>query len=233
VPAVATTVLLIDDDLATVKDVHSVLAREGYRVDHVLPGVPAIRHMLVDEPDLVILSINRPDGEWKFCRQLVTFLDRPLFLLLSSGNELDRVKGLELGADDCMVKPVLTVEFVARVRALLRRWLAVDTRLQRRLFVDGDLRVDLTRREVRLNSEPVKLTAKQFEVLCCLIRHLEEVVPHETLMLEVWGPDRTVCDDILKQYIHQLRRKLEPDPHRPKRIVTWRGEGYTLRRLAA
>jgi two-component system, OmpR family, KDP operon response regulator KdpE len=233
VPTAKASILLIDDDQATAKDMHSVLAGEGYRVDEMPPGLPAIRQMLKEEPDLVILGINRPDGEWQFCRQLLTFLDRPLFLLLASANEVHRAKGLDLGADDCMVKPVLTVEFVARVRALLRRWSGEVPPLQRSLFVDGDLRVDLTRREVRLNNEPVALTKRQFKVLSCLIRHLEETVPSETLLREVWGQDRTVCNDVLKQYIYQLRQKLEPDPHRHQRIVVRRGEGYRLKRLAA
>jgi two-component system, OmpR family, KDP operon response regulator KdpE len=227
------TILLIDDDQATAREVHAVLAGEGYRVDQMPPGLPAIRHMLKAEPDLVILGINGPDGEWQFCRQLLTFLDRPLFLLLASADEVQRAKGLDLGADDCMVKPVLTIEFVARVRALLRRWSGEVPPLQRSLFVDGDLKVDLTRREVRLNNEPVALTKRQFKVLSCLIRHLEETVPSETLLREVWGQDRTVGDDVLKQYIYRLRQKLEPDPHQHQRIVATRGEGYRLERLAA
>jgi DNA-binding response OmpR family regulator len=231
-PTRTTTILLIEDDLATIRDVYPVLGREGYRVDHVLPGLSAIRKVLVDEPDLVILGIQKSAREWDFCRQLVTFLDRPLFLLLSSANELDRAKGLELGADDCMAKPVLTVEFVARVRALLRRGSSESSGRQRSFFVDGDLVVDLTQREVRLNGEPVALSAKQFCILACLVRYVEDVVSLETILLEVWGPNHKASGYNLKPHIHHLRQKLEPDPHRPRRIVTQRGEGYMLRRIA-
>jgi two-component system KDP operon response regulator KdpE len=232
-PAVATKILLIDDDLATVRDLHPVLVREGYWVDHILPGLSAIRKMLVDQPDLVILGIHKPNGEWEFCRQLVAFLDGSLLLLLSSANELERAKGLELGADDCMTKPVLTVEFVARVRALLRRRSREGSQPRRSFFVDGDLVVDLTRREVRLNDEPLVLSAKEFRILACLVRHVGHIVSHETLLLEVWGPDRKASGYNLKPHIHHLRRKLEADPHRPRRIVTQRGEGYMLRRVTA
>ena len=232
-PAEATTILLIDDDLATVRDVHPVLVREGYRVNHILLGLPAIRRMLVEQPDLVILGIHELNGEWEFCRQLVAFLDGPLLLLLSSANELDRAKGLELGADDCMTKPVPTVEFVARVRALLRRGSPEGSRRPWSFFMDGDLVVDLTHREVWLHGERIALYAKEFRILSCLIRHVDHVVPHETLLLEVWGPDREVSGYNLKPHIHHLRQKLEPDPHRPQRIVIKRGEGYMLRRIAA
>jgi two-component system KDP operon response regulator KdpE len=106
-----------------------------------------------------------------------------------------------------------------------------DSRLRRSLFVDGDLVIDLTRREVQVNGEPVALTAKQFRILACLVRHLEDVVSHKTLLLEAWGPDCSVSRQALTKYIRYLRQKLEPIPRRPQRIITERGEGYMLRRL--
>ena len=229
----AANVLLIDDDLATVKEMQPVLAREGYRVDHTLPGMLAIRRILVEQPDLVILGIIGPDDGWQFCRRLLTFLDKPLFLLLAPGEVLGCVKGLELGADDCMTKPVLVVEFVARVRALLRRDASDFSRRQRSFLADGDLVVDLTRREVRWNDEPVALTSLEFRLLACLVRYEGEVLPQERLLSLVWGPE---CEDpsgTLKQHIYHLRQKLETDPSRPRRIVTRWGEGYMFQRLPA
>jgi two-component system KDP operon response regulator KdpE len=188
--------------------------------------------MLIHQPDLVILGMDSQDKEWQFCRRLLTFLDRPLLLLLSTTNQLDRVRGLELGADDCMVKPVFMVEVLARARALLRRSEVRISRSQRSYFVDEDLVVDLTRREVWLNGQPVALTPTEFRFLSCFVEHVGEVLSHERLASRVWGPDHTNADDAIKLYVHQLRQKLEPDPNQPRRFVTRRGEGYVLRPLA-
>ena len=228
----AASVLLIDNDQSTIEEVRPVVAGEGCRVDHALPGVLAIRRILVEEPDLVILGINRPDEGWEFCRRLLTFLDKPLLLLISSRDSTGCVKGLDLGADDCMTKPVVMLEFVARVRALLRRDASDFRRRQRSFIVDDDLVVDLTRREVRLKDEPVLLTPLEFRLLSCLLRYEGEVIPQERLLSLVWGPECENPSGTVKQHIHHLRRKLETDPSQPRRIVTRRGEGYMLQRLA-
>jgi two-component system, OmpR family, KDP operon response regulator KdpE len=226
-------ILLIDDDLDTIQGIQPVLAHEGYQVDHALPGPLALRTALLEEPDLVILGIRSQEREWHFFRRLVSVLDSPLFLLLSSGSELDRVKGLDLGADDCMVKPPSLVELVARVRVLLRRDDSGVSWRKRSYFVDGDLAVDLTRRSAKLNNEPLALTAIEFRILSCLLGSIDAVVPYERLVAQVWGPGYAGSHDFVKQHIFQLRRKLEPDPSHPRRIVTRRGEGYMLRRIAA
>ena len=226
-------ILLIDDDIETIKGIQPVLAHEGYQVNHALPGPLALRTALLEEPDLVILGIRSHDREWQFFRRLVSVLDSPLFLLLSNANEMDRVKGLDLGADDCMVKPASLVEMVARVRALLRRDDSGVSWRKRSYFVDGDLAVDLTRRSAQLNNEPVALTAIEFRILSCLVGSVGAVVSHERLVAQVWGPGYTGPHDFVKQHIYQLRRKLESDPSHPRRIVTRRGEGYMLRRIAA
>ena len=208
------------------------MVQEGFHLEHIVPGLDAIRKMLVEQPDLVILGINGGEHDWQFCRRLLTFLDRPLFLLLSSKNELDRVKALELGADDCMAKPILTLELVARIRGLLRRTQSLISRTNQSYFVDGDMIVDLTRREVWLNDEPVSLTPTEFRFLSCFVTNAEQVLSHERLMMNVWGTDQAGTRNSIKLYIYQLRKKLEPDPGRPQRIVTRRGEGYMFKRIA-
>jgi DNA-binding response OmpR family regulator len=228
-----TNILLIDSDRSVFRDLQPAFIQEGFRVDHVVPGLDAIRTMLSDQPDLVILDMKPQEASWQFCCQLLTFLDRPLLLLLAGNDGLDRVRGLELGADDCMGKPILTVELIARVRALLRR--AADqqqNRSGRSYFVDQGLVIDLTRREVRLNDEPVRLTATEFRFLRCFVNHVGEVVSHERLALHVWGAEQNSPRDSIKLYIHQLRQKLEANPGHPRRIVTRRGEGYMFRRLS-
>jgi DNA-binding response OmpR family regulator len=228
---VTTQILIIEDDTNTTRQLQSALVQQGHRVDHAVPGLDAIRQMLVHEPDLVILGVDSQHDDWRFCRRLLAFLDRPLFLLLSTRNELDRIKGLELGADDCMVKPVIVAEVLARVRVLLRRSASLPSRSRRSYFTDGDLTVDLTRREVWVNGQPVALTPTEFRLLSCFVKHAGETVPHDRLMMQVWGPNYAGARNAIKLYVHQLRKKLEVDPRQPQRILTRRGEGYLFRLL--
>jgi len=228
---VTASILLIDKDVSVDRKLQPAFAREGYAVEYVLPGLDAIRTMLVDEPDLVILGLGPQEKEWEFCRRLLAFLDRPLLLLLSTGNKLDRVKGLEMGADDCMIKPVLIEEVIARTRVLLRRSPYQAQRSKRSYFVDEDLVVDLTRREVWLKDEPVRLTPTEFRFLSCFTEHVGQVLSHERLVSYVWGPDYTGARDTVKLYVHQLRKRLEPQREGPQRFVTRRGEGYLFRAL--
>jgi len=231
-PTVTASILLIDRDVSVDRTLQPAFAREGFALEHAPPGLDAIRTMLVDEPDLVILGLGPQEADWEFCRRLLAFLDRPLLLLLSTANKLDRVKGLEVGADDCMIKPVLTEEVVARARVLLRRSEYLDHRSKRSYFVDGNLVIDRTRREVWLDEEPVKLTPTEFRFLSCFLEHVGQVLSHERLGNYVWGPDVTGARDSVKLYVHQLRKKLEPDRDMPQRFVTRRGEGYLFRALA-
>jgi two-component system alkaline phosphatase synthesis response regulator PhoP len=192
----------------------------------------AIRKMLVEAPDLVILGVNCFTGNWQFCHRLLAFVDQPLLLLLSTSNPMDKVRGLELGADDCMVRPVSAIEFVARVRALLRRNDLGTQRTKRGYFVDDDLVVDLTRQEVWLGGQPLALTPTEFRLLSCFAQHVDEVLSHERLTMQVWGSDYSDARESIKQHVHHLRQKIEPNPRHPQRILTRRGEGYQFRALA-
>lgn len=226
------SVLLIGDDARVAREFGPAFAREGYHLEHVLPGLDAIRKVLTKDPDLVILRISSQGRDWQFCQRLLTFLERPLLLLIATTNRLDRVKGLELGADDCMIEPILVVEVLARVRALLRRSESRPPRMKQSYFEDEGLVVDLSRREVWLNGEPVSLTPTEFRLLFCFTRHVGLVLSHEQLKMQVWGYDYPAARDAIKLYVHRLRRKLEPDPRRPRRILTRRGEGYMFTSLA-
>jgi len=228
----AASLMLIDEDSSACGELRHALVREGYRVACARPELAAIRTMLVDNPDLVILGVNCCEGDWRFCHRLLPFLDQPLLLLLVTANPLDQVRGLELGADDCLIRPVNTIELMARIRALLRRQDDRSQRSKRSYFTDQGLVVDSTRREVWLNGQPLALTPTEYRILCCFIQHLGEVVSQERLMMQVWGPNYTDSPGAVKQYVYQLRKKLEPDPHRPQRIMTLRGVGYVFRSLA-
>lgn len=223
--------LLIDDDPITERQLLPVLARELYQVACVKPGPDALRHIVIHEPDLLILGIDCRKGDWTFCNRLLAFVDKPLLLLLSTGNKLDRTRALELGADDCMIKPVIIPEVLARIRLLLQRQDSA-ARSERSYFVDGKLLIDLERREVQRDGRFVALTPTEFRVLSSLVKHAGHVVPHDRLIMQVWGPDYAGADRALKVYVHQLRKKLERDPRRPQRILTRRGEGYLFQRLS-
>lgn len=218
----------IDQDL--LMSLQPLLIKEGFRVDHERLGLDAIRKVLVMEPDVVILSMGNHEQDWKFYRRLLTFLDRPLMLILSSRDDRDRVKALNWGADDCMGKSFLEEEFVARIHALMRRGAAIS-RSSQSYFVDEGLVIDLTRREVWFNDEPVSLTPTEFRFLTCFAAHEGQVMSHDQIMMQVWGAKHACTRDSIKLYVHQLRRKLEPNPDSPRRIVTRRGEGYMFQRL--
>ncbi|HSJ54723.1 MAG TPA: response regulator transcription factor [Anaerolineae bacterium] len=224
-------ILMIDNDEAAVQDLRPALFEEGFQLEHAISGLDAIRKVLLDQPDVVILGLADVEADWQFCRRLLTFLDAPLMLLLNTENELDLVQGLELGADDCMRKPILTLELVARVRALLRRTTSRPSWRGRSYFVDHGLVIDLTRREVWLDDRPVALTPTEFKFLSCLTAHAGEVLSHERLMMHVWGNECPGWRDAIKLYIHHLRQKLEQDPSQPRRIMTRRGRGYVFQRL--
>ncbi len=226
----AASLLLIDEDPSTVRELRPVLVREGYRVADAVPGLAAIRTMLVDEPDLVILGVNCHKDEWKFCHRVLSLLHGPLLLLLHTSNPMDQIRGLELGADDCVIGPVSPMVLLARVRAVLRRR-ELSPRGRRGHFVDASLVVDSTRREVWLNGQPVALTPTEFRFLSCFTQHVGEVLSHERLTMQIWGPSCPDARDAIKQYVYQLRQKLELNPRHPQRILTRRGEGYLFQAL--
>ena len=228
----AANILLIENDVEVVEQVLPVLARAGYHVDQARPGRAALRQVLIDEPDLVILGIKANENGWRFCRRFLPFLDQPTLLLLSTAERLDRVRALDLGADDCMIKPASTVELMARVRALLRRDFSEVPQTRHHYFRDGNLVVDVVHEETWLDDEPVRLSQTEFQILSCLAQCAGEVVPYERLLVQVWGTGHGRSRHLLKQHIHNLRQKLEPNPRRPRRIVTRWGEGYMLKRIA-
>ena len=223
-------IFVVDTDVATVRDIRPVLAREGYQVEYAQPGRDALRRILLEHPDLVILGMGQTDEGWQFCRQLVNLVDQPLLLLLASGDEQARVKGLDLGADDCMVKPVPLLELVARVRALLRRKIP-STGWRQDLFLDEELAVDLGRQEVRFDDQLVALTPTEFRLLACFIQRAGQVLSRDLLLAEVWGPRHQQAEGLVKQHVHHLRKKIERDPSRPRHIVTERGMGYRFQVL--
>jgi DNA-binding response OmpR family regulator len=183
--------------------------------------------------ELAIVGMSCHGDHWQLCSRLLARVDVPLLLLLAGGNDRDRARGLDLGADDCLLQPPSSAEFLARVRALLRRGLFQAERRRRSFFLDGDLSVDLARQQVRVAGRPVALTRTEFQILTCLVRHPDQVMSQEQLITQIWGYSEPSGHGSLKRYIHFLRQKLEPDSAHLQRIIIRWSQGYLLRRMAA
>lgn len=223
------SVLFIDRDWVTVSELLPAFAAQGYRLDYAPPGLQAMRRAMADPPDMVILGMNPEDNDWEFLQQFRGVVDTPLLLLLSTTSKMDRVKALELGADDCMAKPILAAEALARVHALLRRSEPQPARPEHYCFRDQELVIDLARAEVLMDGKPVDLTPIEFRLLSYFAQHPDELLSHDRLARQVWGGDYPGSRAAIKQYVHQLRLKIEPAPSHPTRILTRWGHGYIFK----
>ncbi len=181
-----------------------------------------------DQPDLVLLDLLMPGmNGFETLEQLRLFSDVPVIILTVRDDELDKVRGLELGADDYIVKPFGHLELMARIRSVLRRIEGSAAPHEPPLVLDG-LRIDFDRRQVTLHGEIVPMTATEYNLLEILARNVGRVVTYQTLLNRVWGRYAVDSNDYLKVYIHRLRQKLEDDPAHPRYIRTVRGQGYML-----
>ena len=223
------TILIIDDDAALAKIVQINLEREGYRTVVASSGVEGLQKAYSNQPNLVILDIMMPgmDG-WVTCRRLREISDVPIIMLTARGMEADVVKGLELGADDYIVKPFGTKVLLARIHALLRRTDASATK-KPPIYSDGELTVDFVKRVVTVRSERVDLTPTEFKLLSNFVQNEGRVLPHSYLLTQVWGPEYVDEVNYLKLYVRYLRQKIEKDPSSPDYILTEWGVGYRFR----
>jgi DNA-binding response OmpR family regulator len=222
-------ILLVDDDDTLPQLVRVALEQEGFEVLTATDGVEGLRIAYRHHPDLVILDIMMPrvDG-WKTCERLREMSDVPIIMLTAKTTEADVLRGLSLGADDYVMKPFSIAELVARVQACLRRAESGNSHVESTLLISGPLSIDLARRKVTMDGEPVDLTPTEFRLLSLLARNRGEVVPHRKLLAEVWGPEYVEEYDYLHLYVSYLRRKIEKDPSNPEFIKTAWGEGYHL-----
>ncbi len=217
-------ILVVDDDPMVATTIQRVLRPEGYQVDVALGGQEAIDRVKERRPDLVVLDVMMPgvDG-FEVCRRLRAEDKLPILLLTARGGTADRVRGLDTGADDYLVKPFAYAELLARVRALLRRAApAVGEVLK-----FGDLSMDAEAREVRRNGRVILLTAREFALLEHFMRHPRQVLTRAQLLDAVWVNEEA-DGNVVAVYIGYLRSKLE-EGGRPRLIHTMRGFGYSLR----
>jgi DNA-binding response OmpR family regulator len=219
------TILIIDDEPEMVRGLSDNLRFEGYRTLAAANGDEGLRLALQEVPDLILLDVMMPRmSGWDVCRQLrQRGIDVPVIMLTARGEEVDRVLGLELGADDYVTKPFSLRELLARVRAVLRR---PGPRQKFEEVAFGDIRIHLRGRQVFRTGEEIRLTRKEFDLLRYLVEHRGEVLTRERLLDEVWGYERFPTTRTVDAHVLRLRQKLEPDPERPVYILTAHGQGY-------
>ena len=220
-------ILFVEDEEAISAPFSKVLEREGYEPVVARTAAEALSLAEHLEPDLVLLDLTLPDGDGRdVCRQLRRNSDVPIVMLTARGTELDRVVGLEMGADDYVVKPFSGAEVVSRIRAVLRR--SRPGERHELPLVIADLEVDPAARSVRLGGALLNLTRKEFDLLTELARNAGRVVSREDLMARVWDVNWFGSTKTLDVHIGSLRKKLGDDPATPAHIETVRGVGFRL-----
>ena len=221
-------VLVVDDERPLVGIITSYLEREGFEVVQAFDGPTAVDLARSEDPGLVLLDVMLPgmDGI-EVCRQLRQFTDAYVIILTARDDEVDKVVGLSVGADDYLVKPFSPRELIARIRAMLRRPRASQQPAPEEVTL-GDLTVDLEARLVSIGDDPVDLTRTEFDLLAAMLAKPRAALPRRQLIDEVWGPDWYGDEHVVDVHIGHLRRKLRDDANDPRYIRTVRGVGYGL-----
>ncbi len=228
-------ILVVEDERALRETLAYNLMRQGFRVHTAADGWEAVQSVRQQAPDLVLLDLMLPgmDG-FEVCRTLRPAYKMPILMLTARDGEADRVRGLELGADDYLAKPFSMRELLARVKALLRR-VEMDAGLPAggappadaaAPLVSGNLEIDPARHEARLDGQPLSLKPREYDLLLYLMEHRGQALSRERILEQVWGWEYTGSSRTVDVHIRWLREKIEPQPQQPRRIITVRGAGY-------
>ncbi len=219
-------VLVVDDDPALAEMLGIVLSGDGFEPSFVADGAAALEAFRRERPDLVLLDLMLPGlSGTEVCRELRTRSNVPIIMVTARDSEVDKVVGLELGADDYVTKPFSSRELVARIRAVLRRG-AEPEELILNVVEAGPVRMDVERHVVSVDGNHVQLPLKEFDLLELLLRNADRVLTRGQLIDRVWGADYVGDTKTLDVHVKRLRAKIEPDPANPKYLVTVRGLGY-------
>jgi two-component system KDP operon response regulator KdpE len=222
----AATILLVDDEVPIQRAVAPLLRSRGYHVDVVGTGGEALKRAAVQPPDLIVLDLGLPDMEGtEVCRRIRAESAVPIVVLSARGAEADKVMALDLGADDYVTKPFGPEELLARIRVALRRVLSADDEPAGRLRA-GDLTIDYDRHRVLRGDDEIRLTPKEFDLLALLARSADRVLTHRAILKSIWGPNAVDQPEHLWVLMAQLRKKIEPEPSRPRYLVSEPWVGY-------
>jgi two-component system KDP operon response regulator KdpE len=220
-------ILVVDDEARMINFMRMNLELEGARVVSAANGREALERAREDMPDVLLLDIMMPEMDgFETLQRLRQFSQVPVLILTAKGEEDDRVRGLELGADDYISKPFSHRELISRIRAVLRRHYAAPPVAQTLVRVDDRLQIDFARREVLVEGERVNLRPTEYRLLYHLVQNAGYVQTHQMLLTKVWGPEYRDESHYLRLYITYLRQKIEQDPAHPQYILTERGVGY-------
>jgi len=220
-------ILVVDDEERMVRFIRLNLEHDGFQVSEAFNGKQAVQRLRDVNPDLILLDIMMPDLDGFEVLEMVREISNvPVIMLTAKGEEDDRVRGLEKGADDYVTKPFSPRELVSRVRAVLRRTEGATGSMHGLIDVDERLKIDFDRREVWLEGKIVKLRPTEYRLLFHLVQNAGWVVSHDQLLAKVWGYEYRDEPHYVRLYINYLRQKLEKDAANPKYILTERGVGY-------
>ena len=224
------TILVIEDEPQMRRFLRSALESHGYRLIEVGTAREGLAQAAGRNPDVILLDLGLPDGDGlDVTRQLREWATMPIIVLSARGQESDKIRALDAGADDYLTKPFGIGELLARIRVALRHATQPPGSAGDPVFTQGDLTVDLSRRQVSVGDTEVHLTPTEYKLLALLVQHAGKVVTQRHALKEVWGANYVTQTHYLRVYMAQLRHKLEPDPARPRLLLTEPGVGYRLR----
>jgi DNA-binding response OmpR family regulator len=225
----AERILVVDDEPRFIRLIEANLQTEGFEVLKAKNGKEAVDLVATQKPDLVLMDVMMPEMDgFQACERIREFSIAPIIMLTAKGDEEHKVRALNLGADDYVVKPFSATELLARVRAVMRRSQRTAPEFADSLFTRGNLRIDFARAEVNQGDQPVALSATEYRLLLQFARNAGKTLTAEDLLRNVWGPEYSEEKEILWVSISRLRQKLEKDPKNPELIVTHSGEGYMM-----
>ena len=218
-------ILIIDNAASTPELQRILMGRYGYDVTTALTAEDGLREAYRTQPDLILLDLLPDMDGWDVCRRLRDLSDVPIIFLTAYGDKRDVVKGLELGADDYILKPFDTTELIARIKALTRR-LSPSSGIEELILDQGKFKINFEKRELQIANVPVHLSPKEFDLLGVLVRNTGRIVTNLHLTKEAWGSEYNDTPKRVKMYVHHLRLKIEKDPAHPKYILTSHRIGY-------
>ena len=224
------TILVVDDEPRIIEAVSMNLELEGYQISGAGNGYEALQKLTEELPDLIILDVMMPEMDgFETLRKIREVSTVPVIMLTVKGEEIDKVKGLDLGADDYVTKPFSPKELVSRVKAVLRRVEMPTPAPKTEIWIDDSLSIDFSRRRAVVRGKEVRLRPTEYRLLYHMVSNAGHILTHETLLRRVWGHEYREEDHYLWLYITYLRQKLEEDPKHPKYILSERGIGYRFK----